>query len=126
MKDKCISVDMVGEWPVPRQCLNDATVEYKGEKYCDRHDPDIQRIRARQEEARVENDKFYERLRVKKARADLCVSVLADFSDSALSDGVVGEMVEAIKLALDAFEKNYAIDWSVFECILAKLEGNDG
>ena len=58
----------------------------------------------------------------KETRADLCVSVLSDFSDSALSDGVVGEMVG---LAKKTAKRG---DWLYIEAeaILAKLEGNDG
>lgn len=79
----------------------------------------------------------------KEGRADLCVSVLKDFSDESLSDGVLWEMVEHYKKLLWRVNKvtsahrhgaevtdraltelsNYQLEC---ESILAKLEGNDG
>lgn len=54
-------------------------------------------------------------------RAELCMEVLSDFSDSALSSGVVGEMVEF----MTRLYTNKPIERGMLESILSKLEANN-
>lgn len=76
-------------------CGNKAKMESEGKYYCGVHDP--VRIKARDDKKYKEYTEKWDARNAKQARADLCVSVLSDFSDSALSSGVVGEMVEVLK-----------------------------
>lgn len=120
MKDKrCIAkmYDRGHSW----SCQNKAKMEHEGEYYCGVHDP-IKK-KAREDKQYAKWDKELKESQKKHDRANLCVSVLKDFSDKALKDGVVGEMLELARvvrgMATMADITNAADDADV---ILAKLK----
>lgn len=117
-KRQCVGRVMIDSYS-DRLCLHGATIIHEGKWYCGSHDPARLKltIERRRQAVQLEISK--------EKRVDLCVSVLSDFSDTALSSGVVGEMVEMVKDSLRLPADDFKIRWKdATKSILSKLEAD--
>lgn len=135
MKDKtCERIDTHNDGGLPRQCRSRGEWEYQDRWYCETHDPDPKRCQERRDIEDAKRKAHYTAYAKYHNRATLCVSVLKDFSDSALSSGVVGEMVEGWKLILGWSKEGLECTYPPHivkiiekaESILSKLEADNG